>query len=168
VFITEVQETPDARYPRAGLAGIATVSVGPGNSHPRRFYVIGRVYDLPMATRVQYLRRDTSGILTSRLTAALEEGELLGELLSREAQLCGDTTTDLEFHRSHRLWVLRCLPVLAEGFEPESVAEFVHVSKCVTQAPRPASLSSAAALAMRDALELLRGLRATLHRDDRG
>ena len=129
-------------------------------------YVIAHVYDPSVACspNAQHLRRDTSGMLTTRLTAAVEEGELL----YREALLCGESTSHSEFRRLHRLWVLRCLPMLAEGFELEAVAEFVHISNRITKAPSPGSLSAAAALAMWDALELLRGLRSTLHRDDRG
>ena len=110
-----------------------------------------------------YLRRDTSGVLSSRLAAVLAEGEAL----AREAALIGDAIGRAEFRRQHRLWVLRCLRLLAEGFEPEAVTELVHVSKPVTDPPTPTSRCSAPAPAIRDALELLRGLRETLHRDDR-
>lgn len=110
------------------------------------------------------IRTDTSGVLTRTLTDILASGEELHDRATMTASP-DDLTA---FRCAHRVWVLRCLRVLAVGFEPESTTEFLHVNAPVPETGTPALDARAASAALRDALELLRGLRSTLERDRGG
>ncbi len=112
-------------------------------------------------SRLAHTHRDHSGALTALLTGLLETGELLRE----RAKLIDCQGDPKSFVDRRRRWVLDCLPVLSDGFEPETVCEFIHVT---TQTPRSGEADSegrSATAMMSDALELLRGLRATLDYD---
>ena len=88
-----------------------------------------------------------------------------GELLYRQATLIECPVGLSSFSRLHRTWVLGCLPVLADGFEPETVSEFLHVNRRIPNHGDARLTARAATAAMRDVLELLRGLRATVGYD---
>jgi len=88
-----------------------------------------------------------------------------GALLYHEATLIDCELGLASFRRMHRIWVLGCLPVLAYGFERETVSEFVHVNTRIPPGGDARCAGRAAVGVMRDALELLRGLRATLEYD---
>jgi hypothetical protein len=106
-------------------------------------------------------RRDRSGAIRRALTGMLESGELL---YSRAE--FADTPERLEaFRVLHQQWVLSALPGLKQGFERESVSEFLHANACLPADRRGECAARAAANVMRDALELLHGLRATLEYD---
>jgi hypothetical protein len=108
-------------------------------------------------------RRDTSGVLTDALAGLLAGGEQLRALATTIA-LPADIAT---FRAEHRAWVFGCLPVLSRGFEPESVGEFLHVNSRFPQRVEPTIAQAAAVAVLRDALELLRGLRMTLELNPR-
>jgi hypothetical protein len=118
---------------------------------------------MPISTRAKAprTRRDWSGVLTARLTSALEGGELV----HHQATLIECPVSLTSFRRMHRTWVLGSLPVLAYGFEPETVNEFLHVNARIPVGDDPRLAARAAVGGMRDALELLRGLRGTLDYD---
>ena len=103
-------------------------------------------------------RRDTSGVLKDALTGLLASGEQL----RAQATTIALPTDVASFRAEHRAWVLGCLPVLSRGFEPESVSEFLHVNSRFPQRVAPPMAERAAVAVIRDALELLRGLRSTL------
>lgn len=69
------------------------------------------------------------------------------------------------FRRLHRRWVLGALVVLGNGFEPEAVGEFLYLNARIPVDAEPSLTAHAALVAVRDALELLRGLRSTLDYD---
>ncbi len=95
------------------------------------------------------------------LTSILQEGEFLyydAKMLDSPVQLA-------RFRRMHRTWVLDCLPALADGFETETVAEFVHVNRHIPDCGSAKCVGPFAVRAMGDALDLVRGLRATLDYD---
>jgi|GEM_PF-4374866 len=106
-----------------------------------------------------WVRRDRSGLITAKLTRALEDGEMLRD----DAALIHSPTDLSSFEHRHQLWVRGCLVLLLEEFEPETVEEFRRVSACVRPVGEAAAASRAASTAMRDSVELLRGLRATLN-----
>jgi hypothetical protein len=112
-------------------------------------------------TSVSGVRRDRSGAVTETLTSLLEAGERLYE----RAALIECPTGLAAFRLLHRHWVLGCLPVLARGFEPESVSEFLHANTRIPTDREPMLAARAAVDVMQDALELLRGLCATLRYD---
>jgi hypothetical protein len=119
---------------------------------------------MPGATKARPLRtlRDCPGDLAATLTSMLEAGEVLYE----QAKVA-DTPEGLAALRPlHHGWVLECLPVLARGFEPESAREFLRAN-VPTASDGDVNCARPFAPAVRDALELLRGLRATLAEDSR-
>jgi hypothetical protein len=95
----------------------------------------------------------------------------LDELIARGRRLSGEISLialadDLAaFRREHRAWVVDCLGVLAAGFEPETVYEFVHVNSRVCDDDELTLATKAADAATRDAVELLDGLHGTLSND---
>jgi hypothetical protein len=112
-------------------------------------------------TSARGTRRDRSGAVTETLTSLLEAGGRLSE----QAGLIECPAGLASVRRMHRRWVLSCLPVLAQGFEPESVSEFLHANTRMPKDGEPMLAARAAVAVMRDALELLRGLRGTLEYD---
>jgi hypothetical protein len=115
---------------------------------------------MPISTepKAPRTRRDCSGTMTARLTSALEGAELL----YNQATLIECPVSLTSFRRMHRAWVLGCLPMLAHGFERETVGEFLHINARIPTGADPRLAARAAVGGMRDALELLRGLRGTL------
>ena len=118
---------------------------------------------MPMSTEAKALRtrRDCSGALTATLTSLIDAGELLYV----EATLIDSHAGVTSFRCLHRKWALDCLAALARGFEPESLSEFLYANARI---PTESELKLAAPGAVRvmgDALEMLRGLRATLDYD---
>jgi hypothetical protein len=111
-------------------------------------------------TTAQGIRRDRSGVLTDTLTSLV----MAGECLQARAGLVECPRSLTSFRLVHRQWVLSCLPALVQGFESESVSEFLHVNTRMPNSGEPLPAARAALVVMRDALELLRGLRATLER----
>jgi hypothetical protein len=109
-------------------------------------------------------RRDPSGEFTATLTTLLESGARLDE----QARLIESAVSLASFRRVHRAWVLACLSALTAGFEPESVSEFVHANPAIPTDEELTSAARAAVRVMRDALEMLRGLRATLDYESSG
>jgi hypothetical protein len=103
-------------------------------------------------------RRDRTGELGRSLDELIDRGERLRDQASTIA-----AGPDLDvFREEHRMWVLSCLPVLASGFEPETVTEFVHVVSRVSFEPELSLAVRSTIAANADAVEFLRGLRSTL------
>jgi hypothetical protein len=103
-------------------------------------------------------RRDASGLLQARLASMLQGGELL----FHHAELIACDRGVRSFRQMHSVWVQGCLPVLADGFEPEAAVEFIHLNTRIPRSGLPIAIRRASVCAVRDALELLRGLRGTL------
>jgi hypothetical protein len=108
--------------------------------------------------KVPRTRRDCSGALTATLTSLIDAGELLYD----EAGLIDSHAGVTSFRCLHRRWALDCLAALARGFEPESVSEFLYANLRIPTEHELKQAAPAAVRVMADALEMLRGLRATL------
>lgn len=115
-------------------------------------------------TRPSRTRCDPSGTLRRNLDELIARGQCL----SASVPIIAGTTELSVFMREHREWVLGALPVLAAGFEPETVTEFVYASSRVEAHSCPATGHITALETTRDAIELLCGLRATLAKSPTG
>jgi hypothetical protein len=126
-------------------------------------FILTLVGAVPAQARPTVTHYDQTGALTRSIDELIARGRHLPDRASTIA-----VANDLSvFRGEHRAWVLECLPVLAAGFEPESVGEFIRVNSRVLGELESAAVAKTAVTAMRDALELLEGLRDTLRRDPR-
>jgi hypothetical protein len=117
---------------------------------------------MPGTTQAKPLctRRDGSSALVATLTSMLQAGEVVYE----QANLA-DTPNDFAaFRRLHHRWVLECLPNLERGFGAETAREFLRAN---VRPPGDGDVNCARGVArtIRDPLELLHCLRATLADD---
>jgi hypothetical protein len=116
---------------------------------------------MPKSDRA-WLRRDRSGALRQTLSELIATGGLL----RAETERIVDPESLEEFRLRHRDWILSGMRFLGSEFEQECVTEFMSLKLPPIESSDPAGGARIAEHATRNAVEYLRGLLATLARDD--